>query len=306
MTLLKFMIPALLLFPLLRSTHMEGCCLDPSIISTSCQNLLELTARRNLLHLLWGKLRPGSVSFEQLVGRHNIEPLDGILVSAWISIYLEAQESTRSERLAELKRLSLTQSYHILLELFRRLDDEFSHRLEDLEKQVRHEFEAEIASLQQQVDEAEADIESLQMEEAARQSVFQDHVAKFKGVNKEFRRTGRNASNSQRSPDYKPFHGFDGNRAHMFHLARLMDAERDPSALAQLENEILTLLKDLKTAGLEPNGIWRICEHANKSFVDKSEERLKLKSLAQEIKDRRSRLESLKARIAFIQELISE
>jgi hypothetical protein len=228
------------------------------------------------------------------------------LVSAWISIYLEAQESTRSERLAELKRLSLTQSDHILLELFRRLDDEFSHRLEDLEKQVRHEFEAGIAPLQQQVYEAEADIKSLEMEEAARRSVFQDHVAKFKVVNRAFRSTGLDASNSEPSPDFKPFRGFEKKKARMFHLARLMDAESDLSALADYENKILTLLNGLKTAGLEPNGIWRICQDANKSFVDKRKERLKLKSLAQEIKDRRSRLETLKARIAYIEELISE
>ena len=278
----------------------------PDISVQGCAEHGELIDRIDNLHDLWEILFPGSLAIEHRRKRQNLEHLDGILVRAWIYLYLHDPASERAQRLEELKRISETYPDGLTVELLRRVEEELFASLADHEKEIKDNFESELRRLDDRIPELEMNIESLESEKTVLTADFENHVEKFFFVNGLMRQIQVNTVGSPKSPDFKPFGGFENAKSQMNSLVQAMNEAFEKDEIQPLQKKIFDLIRSLKVSGLEPSGIWRVCKEAHGTVVDRSQDRLRIKRMSHELEELKNEVEELRRRKARIEELLSQ
>ena len=274
-------------------------CLEEDFVDDSvesaCKEIERLVKRFERL----GKLHTQVKSVRQSEQRGNyahviddISPIDGVLVDAWIGLYLDSNDpETESTRLKELLAVSHSYSNQLVWLMFDRHTGWFEDAFAEAVGVLRHSLRESVSDVERDIGEQEESLSQMENQYLSDKEKFEAHVTKFAKIRSVMKYLGNDAPES---PDFRPFGGFQVYKELMWTVVSKLDQETDETSIFTLQAEVMELIRKLKRLGLEPKGIWRICKESYIDIVNRTDLRVGLKKASAAIARQRTDIDALK------------
>lgn len=263
-------------------------------VGAACEEIRRLVSRFEKLKKLRGEIFSVRQSQQRVQFSHMIEhisPIDGLLVDAWVTLYLDSKDSgSEFSRMSELFSISDSYSNQVVWVVFERNANRLKEAFETASNVLKEILDSELTAADEENDDLKSELEQWESQFIADKEKFELHVAKFSKIRSIMQFYANDAPDS---PNFKAFGGFQAFKDMMMEKVRALDAAKDESSIASLQSEITGIISRLKRLELESKGIWRICRDAYTDIIDRPDLRVELKRFAEVIARQRLDINAL-------------